>query len=161
MRTLTRMQQPTIVDRLAELYPAVYRRLHARRERGARAPSPEALAVMTHMEAAGPLTVSEAARHFGRAQSATSELVNRLQARAWVSRMRDPQDKRRVLVWLTETGFAELKRSREVLDRGLLVRTLAVMTGAEQRQLLHGLEALVAAADRALATPVKAKRMRV
>ena len=53
---------------IGELYPAVYHRLQSRWGKGERRPTAETLAVLTHLERAGPLTVTEAARHFRRAQ---------------------------------------------------------------------------------------------
>lgn len=82
----------------AMLYPALYRLLHSRWHKGEQRPSPEALAVMTHLQLSGPLTVGEAALHFDRAQSAMSELVDRAQAAGWLERAPDGRDRRRTLV---------------------------------------------------------------
>ena len=68
----------TIAAEIAHLYPAVYARLHARWALGEKRPGAESLAVLQHLWQAGPLTVGEAARHFERAPSAVSELVDRL-----------------------------------------------------------------------------------
>src|SRR5256885_2598320 len=95
---------------IGELYPAVYHRLHSRWEKDARRPTAETLAVLTHLELTGPLTVMEAARHFKRAQSAVSALVDRLERAGHVTRFPDARDRRRTLVWMTETGLALLRR---------------------------------------------------
>jgi DNA-binding MarR family transcriptional regulator len=131
---------------VAELFPAIYLRLHRRRKkRGLRADG-AMLAVMGHLSMAGPLTVTEAARHMDRAQSVMSELVDRLVAHGLVERMPDARDRRRVLVWLTDAGEEALRAEREVLSRGLLTAALERMARADRRALLHGMRALVAAA---------------
>src|SRR6185312_1870185 len=132
---------------LAELFPAVYLRLHARHfKRGHRANS-AGIAVLQHLAMAGPLTVGEAALHFDRAQSVVSEIVDRLAAAGLVERMRDERDRRRVLVWLTAAGFDELERDRQVLSPELVLAAMQRMKPAARRALLDGMRALVAAAD--------------
>jgi|SRR6476661_4200576 DNA-binding MarR family transcriptional regulator len=137
----------TAAEALAELFPAVYLRLHARHfKRGHRA-NAAGVAVLQHLAMAGPLTVGEAARHFERAQSVVSEIVDRLAAAGLVERMRDERDRRRVLVWLTPLGFDELERDRQVLSRELVLGAMQRMKPAARRALLDGLRALIAASD--------------
>lgn len=132
---------------LAELFPAIYLRLHARHfKRGHRANS-AGIAVLQHLAMAGPLTVGEAAQHFARAQSVVSEIVDRLAAAGLVERMRDERDRRRVLVWLTATGFDELERDRQVLSPQHVLAAVQRMKPAARRALVEGMRALVAAAD--------------
>lgn len=135
-----------IAAEIARLYPAVHALLHARRDKHESRPSPEALAVMAHLSLSGPLTVGEAARHFDRAQSAVSELIDRIEAHGWVARSPDGRDRRRTLVWLTDAGLAVLQRSREVLSRERLDAAVARLAPAERDALVAGLRALVAAA---------------
>ena len=132
---------------LARLFPAIYLRLHARRDKHGHRPPEQSLAVMQHLALSGPLTVGEAARHFGRAQSAVSELVDRLADDGYLARLRDTRDRRRVLVWLTDAGQALLAKEREVLSPELARAAVARMKPAARRALVAGMEALVAAAD--------------
>ena len=134
------------------LYPAIYQRLHARWRKEEQRPSPEVVAVLTHLELSGPLTVTEAARHFQRAQSAMSELIDRLQAHGHVERIRDTRDQRRTLVWMTEAGLDSLRRSRQVLDVDLLACCIERMSPGDRRCLVAGLRALVDAADAEITT---------
>jgi len=60
--------------------------------------------VLHHLSLTGPLTVTEAARHLGRAQSVMSEMIDHLEAKGFLARHRDTRDKRRTLVWLTAAG---------------------------------------------------------
>lgn len=109
-------------------------------------------AVLHHLAAAGPLTVGEMAAHLERAQSVVSEMVDALEARGLLARMRDARDKRRVLVWLTDEAQAWLAEEREVLDRARVAAALSRMTPSDRAALLDGMRALVRAADEAAAT---------
>jgi DNA-binding MarR family transcriptional regulator len=133
---------------VAELFPLIYLRLHRRWPKGVYRPTPEAMAVLLHLEGSGPLTVTEAARHMRRSQSTMSALVDRLERRSLIERMEDERDRRRVLVWLTPTGQDVLAEERRVLDRALLDRAIAGMAGGERMKLIEGMRALVAAATR-------------
>lgn len=133
-------------EQVADLYPAVYELLHARWHRDEKRPSPESLAVLQHLARSGPLTVSEAARHFRRALSAVSELMDRIEASGWIARSPDGRDRRRTLLWLTEAGTEMLERSRQVLSHDALAAATARMSAEQRAQLLAGLRALVDAA---------------
>jgi DNA-binding MarR family transcriptional regulator len=146
----SRLMDEANAERVTELYRGIYTRLHARRARGEHAGS-EATAVMQHLERTGPLTVGEAAAHFHRAQSATSELLERLERRGLVERMRDARDRRRALVWLTKKGFALLRRQEQVLSAPLVERALAAMPARDRRRLVEGMSALLRAADTLIA----------
>jgi DNA-binding MarR family transcriptional regulator len=134
-------------DELGRLYPAIYLRLHARLPKPERRLPAQSVAVLQHLAMSGPLTVGEAARHFSRAQSVVSELVDRLVARGFVERMRDERDHRRVLVWLTPAGLDLIDRDRQVLSRELVLAAIERMKPAARRALLEGMRALVAACD--------------
>lgn len=141
------MSEPdTSTAEVARLYPAVYELLHARWALHEKRPSPETLAVLQHLARTGPLTVSEAARHFGRALSAVSELVDRIEANGWIARSPDGRDRRRVLLWLTDAGEAVRQRSQSVLSLEALDAAMTRLTLAQREQLVAGLRALVDAA---------------
>lgn len=131
-------------QRFGELFPAVYLRFH-RRDGKRRELLGASRAVLQHLTLTGPLSVGELAKHLSRAQSVVSEIVEHLERDGWLERMRDPADKRRSLVWLSEAGLAELSREREVLSRELVARAMERMTAAERRALLRGMTALVRA----------------
>lgn len=141
------MNQNEAAQTFSELYAALYHHLHARWEKDEQRPSPEALAVLTHLKFTGPLTVSEAAQHFNRAQSAMSEMIDRIQANGWIERIQDGRDRRRTLVWLTTSGEQVLARSQQVLDLSLLGECLTCLTEEGQRQLTAALQKLVTAAQ--------------
>ena len=127
----------------AELFPAVYVHYCRRWKVDDYRPSHESAAILEHLMDSGPLTVTEAARHFGRSQAATSELLDRLRNRGLVDRIRDERDQRRHLIWLTKQGRDLTREIRRVLDPARLKRAFAKMTKAERRHLLEGMRALL------------------
>jgi DNA-binding MarR family transcriptional regulator len=126
----------------AGLFPAAYLRFH-RRDSKRPAVGNAGRAVLQHLSLSGPLTVGEAARHLDRAQSVVSEIVDALEAKGLLERLRDPRDRRRTLVWLSEAGAALLEREREVLSRALLEQAMRQMTEPEIDALLTGMRALL------------------
>ncbi|MCR9247765.1 MAG: MarR family winged helix-turn-helix transcriptional regulator [bacterium] len=99
----------------------------------------ESFGVLEHLARTGPLTVGEAAHHLSRSQSATSELVMRLERRGLLRRFPDTRDRRRHLVWLTEDGLAVLRDARQVLDGDRLAAALATLSERASRDLVRGL----------------------
>ncbi len=127
----------------AELYPTVYRRMYRRRDPRESRPGGEALAMLQHLRDCGPLTVTEAARHFDRSQSAISERIERMVARGLLLRIEDERDRRRHFVWLSEKGEELLRVEREVLSPELLARATQGMTADDRAALIKGMRALV------------------
>src|SRR5882724_6126949 len=72
-----------------------------------------------------------------------SEMVEHLERDGLVERMRDPKDKRRSLVWLSDKGLALLDCEREVLSSDLLARVMTCMKATDRRALLRGMHALI------------------
>ena len=79
------------------------------------------------------------ATHFDRAQSVVSEIVDGLEDKGLLARMRDSRDRRRTLVWLTDEAHEALRQQRQVLDRPRVERAMA--------RLVEAMRALVAAAE--------------
>lgn len=144
-----RMPDDTAPDAFAEemlaLYARIYEHLHTRWEKDERRLSPEALALLAHLSRSGPLTVAEAGRHFDRAQSAMSELFDRLEERGVLVRFKDSRDRRRTLVWLSDDGAALLRKSQSPLDLPRLHQALRRLSAPERQALSQGLVALVRA----------------
>jgi DNA-binding MarR family transcriptional regulator len=127
-----------------ELFPAVYLRFH--RRDGKRRELPGASrAVLQHLTLTGPLTIGELSRHLSRAQSVVSEIVQHLERAGFLERTRDPQDRRRTLVWLSDKGLRLLEREREVLSSELVARAMQRMTAGEREALLSSMRALIGA----------------
>jgi DNA-binding MarR family transcriptional regulator len=136
-------------DEIGRLYPAVYRRFHvSRRPIGGIDLTPRMLGVLHHLSASGPLTLGELATHLGLSKATATELVNRVEERGLVDRMRDERDRRRVYVWLTEHGRQRADAHARVLADDELLAAVARMTPHDRTSLINGLRALLAAADK-------------
>lgn len=126
-------------SRFTEVYQRFYRRVRPTAYR----PGPEALAVLRHLDQAGPLTVTEAARHFSRSQASTSELITRMEKRGLVERVADQRDRRRQLVWLTPQGVAAHEAATRVLSLDKLGRAFDQLSESEKAETVAALERLL------------------
>lgn len=134
-----------LAARIARLDAAIYKRFHAGRTQVAGEVTPRMVAVLRHLAVSGPLTVGEQANHLGLSRAAMTELIDRLEDRGLVARMRDEEDRRRVFVWLTDDGRDHVAGLPDADDP--LVRAVAAMTAPDRNRLVTGMEALLAAAD--------------
>ena len=133
---------------IARLYPAVYRRFHSsHRVVPGAAVTPRMLGVVQHLAASGPLTVGELVVHLNLSKAATTELVDRLEARGLVDRMPDERDRRRVFIWLTDAGRTCATSHPRVLADEALIHALAHMRAEDRVKLVEGLRALLAAGE--------------
>lgn len=121
-------------------YRAAVRRIRDKRERL----SPETVALLDHLAAAGPLTAGELSRHVDRAPSTLTEMVDHLVDKGLLTRDRDPADARRSLIWLTDAGQAALLDSQNVLDLDVLDAAGATLTEEQRNVLLDHFRAFVA-----------------
>jgi DNA-binding MarR family transcriptional regulator len=138
----------TAADEIGRLYPAVYRRFHvSRRPIDGSDLTPRMLGVLQHLAIGGPLTLGELATHLSLSKATATELVNRVQQRGLVDRMRDERDQRRVYVWLTEHGRQRANSHARVRADDELLAAVGRMTPADRESLINGLRALLAAAD--------------
>lgn len=142
------MDAETAADEFAELFPAVYRRFYRRLPANLIRLTSESIAALHHLEVAGPLTVTEAARHLERSQSAMSEMIDRLERRNLVARMADERDRRRTLVWLTDEGRTALNEAHRVLSGTRLRTVFAALDDRDRADLLRVMRLLVNASPR-------------
>ncbi len=133
--------------RVARAFPEVYRRYHwANRVRNGDLPvTRRALEVLLHLAASGPLTVGEQAEHLGLRRNSVSELLQRLEEKGLVARIRDERDERRVLVWLTQAGRDVVSRVGQVLAPDLLTQVLERMSADERSAVVRGFELIASA----------------
>ncbi len=120
-------------------YLAAVRRVRDKRERL----TPETVAFLDHLAAAGPMTLGEMARHIDRAASTVSEMVDHLVEKGLLTRDRDPLDARRSLIWLTDEGQGALVEARNVLDHEVLSQAGGQMSSEDRAQLLDLFEIFV------------------
>jgi DNA-binding MarR family transcriptional regulator len=144
-------------EEFAELFGAIFLRFHRRGPKRS-VWTPQGWAVLHHLEMAGPLTVTEAARHMDRAQSVMSEIIEGLARKGLLARMRDARDRRRTLVWLTDDGRAALASERQVLCLDRLAEACGRLGGNVRADLLRTLRALVEASAQLSPPQVSRKR---
>jgi DNA-binding MarR family transcriptional regulator len=89
-----------------------------------------------------PLTPSAIARHVHLSPSTVIGILDRLEGKGLVRRERDRQDRRRVLVSLTEVGEAVVVSAPSPLQ-GTLARAMERLPEAEQATLAGSLERIV------------------
>jgi DNA-binding MarR family transcriptional regulator len=106
------------------------------------------LEVLRHLKGAGPLTVGEQAVHLGIGRATATELIDRLEAKGLVARMRDERDQRRVFVWLTEEGRRRLAGLPDRRDPDPFVTAVAALDLGTRRQIVNGLSKLLEAASK-------------
>jgi DNA-binding MarR family transcriptional regulator len=139
-------EHDTDAQAYARLFPQVYLAFHRRDHKNPELSS-ASRSVLLHLAQSGPLTVGECARHFERAQSVVSEMVDQLERNGLLARMRDPDDRRRTVVWLTDEGRARIAEEQEVLSRTLLAAAFARLDSATRKQLIESTRALIACAE--------------
>lgn len=132
----------------AALFPELYRRFCRQIPPRAYQPTREALAILQHLADAGPLSVTEAARHMQRSQAAMSELLQRLVRRGLLARLPDERDRRRTLVWLTPAGQGVLDDARRVLSEDALVAALRQLQPIQRHALIESVQGLLATKPR-------------
>ncbi len=137
------MDAETAAREFAAVFPEVYRRFCRRMHRGEYQLTNESYGVLQHLADTGPLTVTEAAKHFGRSQSATSELIDRLVQRGLLERLADERDRRRTLIWLTDAGSQQLADARSVLSQELLQCAMGQLSENKRKRLIESMNSLV------------------
>lgn len=140
------------------LFSATFTLLHRRRPPEEFSLTPEGRGLLLHMAWAGPLTVGELATHTERAQSVVSESLAVLESHELVARVRDPRDRRRTLVWLTDRARRWLSEEQEPLDRARIDAVLATMDGDARQRFLEGYERFIAAAQQLRGTNLGSSR---
>jgi len=147
-RDRSNVDAEAVIAEVGVLYPAVLRRFQASRQRIPGSDiTPRMLSLLRLLAVTGPLSVGDQARHLGLSRATATELVDRLEGKGLVDRLRDARDRRRVFVSLTEAGRQRAASHPEVIACDDLVRAVQLMTPADRRALIDGLRALLAAAD--------------
>jgi DNA-binding MarR family transcriptional regulator len=98
----------------------------------------------------GPQGVAELAQRLGHSMPTQSRLVDRLEERGLVTRHREPGDRRRVTVALTEAG-ERLAGDQPILAGSPIRRAVEAMPPERRRAIAEALRELVEAVRRVLA----------
>jgi DNA-binding MarR family transcriptional regulator len=131
---------------ISRLQGEMWRRFQPQRQAiSGSAVTPRMLSCLRRL-AAGPLTVGEQASHLGISHATATEVVDRLEAKGLVERMKDDGDQRRVFVSLTERGREQTAAlaGRNVEDPFL--QAVAALPASTRAAIIEGLGALLRAA---------------
>ncbi len=148
------MQPAQAIREVMRHYPRIFFACHTRHVRDPktkRLVSAHQASILDHLERIEPITMMELARHMGVTLSTMSVNIERLVRRGYVSRTRDPRDRRRAQLLLTQAGL-RLREASTVLDAGRVGAMLDAMGAEERERGLSGLALLARAADRYMQT---------
>lgn len=100
------------------------------------------LATLRQLARHGRLSAGEVARGISVSQATITGVLDRLERRGLVTRSRDPQDRRRVVIELTEAGTEAVATSPPPLHERFILR-LAELPEAERQEIHLVLERIV------------------
>ena len=86
----------------------------------------------------GPITAGQLAQHLGLTSGAVSGMLDRLEIAGWVQRNRDAADKRKVVVTLLRTRFAEVAPLYDGSNRAIEEITTR-LSAAEMKAVISAL----------------------
>jgi DNA-binding MarR family transcriptional regulator len=128
-------------DVAARLYVALGRLVRVLRRTGTAEVSPGAFSALAALSAAGQLRPGDLAVREGVAAPTMTRIVAGLEEAGYVRRAPDPQDRRAVLVQLTEAGGSLLVGERSTRSRELR-RRVEALPAADRAALVAALDAL-------------------
>ena len=134
----TRECAAVVMDTIPMIMRTIGAEMH--RQHGADLPMPQfcALMFLKHHEGA---SLSFLARHRGSSISSASKLVDGLVERAYVSRGIASEDRRRIVLALTEFGEATLQSFHKE-EAGYLAEILATLSESQRATVMQGMELL-------------------
>jgi DNA-binding MarR family transcriptional regulator len=137
------------VETLLSAYPRIHfacRTRHVRDPVDGKVLSAHQISILSPLDSVDPTMVGELADHLGVTPSTMSLNLTRLEKAGYVTRERDPADRRVMNVRLTESG-ERMRSAQTMLDPELVDRMLLEMAPAVRRHALRGLVLLSVAAD--------------
>lgn len=108
--------------------------------------TPSQLILMEMIAKSGGATPSALAKEISLSHATVTALLDKLESRAFLKRMRNEHDKRRITVLLTEQGAAILENAPSILQQRF-VRGFDKLEGWERSFLVAALERTVALLD--------------
>jgi DNA-binding MarR family transcriptional regulator len=134
---------------LMDFYPKIYFACHTRHvidnENNIKLTANQA-SVLDHLDIAEPVTLYDLAMHMGVTPSTMSISVDRLAKMGYVNKIKDKKDARKTNLTLSQAG-AKIKKSKSVLDPGLVENVLARLSPKEIKLAMDGLGLLAYAAE--------------
>jgi DNA-binding MarR family transcriptional regulator len=147
------------LPRLLAAYPAIFLACHQEHRRDpqtAQILSAHQGNILDHLDAVAPTSLTQLAEHMGVTPSTMSLHIDRLAAGNYVTRRKDPTDKRRVLLLLTEAGL-RIKQANSVLEPDLVTALLSRLPANHRQAGIHGLELLASAARELMAAQSRSR----
>jgi DNA-binding MarR family transcriptional regulator len=142
------------VETVLRCYPQIYfacHRRHVRDEQSKAVLSAHQASVLDHLDDVEGTHLMELARQMGVTASTMSLMVDRLERGGYVTRERNKEDGRRVVLRLTATGV-RIKRQQNVLEPELVEAMLVRLDERRRLEALRGLELLAEAAREVVAS---------
>ena len=137
------------VHAVLSAYPRIYFACHTRHVRDPESEtvlSAHQASILSHLDSVDPTMVGELAEHMGVTPSTMSLTLKRLERHGYITRSRDPSDRRVVNVRLTSAG-ERVRDAQTVLDPERVHSMLATMSPEDRADGLRGLILLAEAAD--------------
>lgn len=138
------------VDFVAAALPRLMEQLRARSwvaAGGGGAVTEHQMRILRNLDDVDPVMVGELADFLGVTASTMSLNLKKLESSGWITRRRDPEDRRAMNVLLTPEG-RRLRDGAPVLDPGRVDAMLVAMRPQDRERALAGLGLLASAASR-------------
>ena len=149
---------PAVAREVMALYPRIYFACHSRHVRDPQTQkllSRHQASVLDHLDEVEPTTLNDLARHMGVTASTMSLMIDRLERKGYVVRLRDAADRRRVHLRLT-SGGVRVRQASSVLDPPRVEAVVSRLSGEEREAALRGLALLARAAQDQMAHGTRA-----
>ena len=130
-------------------YPRVFFACHTRHvhdPQSGEALSAHQASILDHLDEVDPVSMTDLAGHMGVTVATMSLAIDRLERKGYARRDRDPGDRRRVLLRITEAGV-RVREAKSVLDPVRVEEVLARLPSAKREAAVEGLRLLARAAD--------------
>jgi len=137
------------VETILSAFPRIYFACRPRQVTdpvGGRVLSFHQATILSHLDVVDPTMVGELANHLGVTASTMSLNLGRLEEAGYVTRQRDPEDRRVMNVCLTEAG-ERVRLAYSTLDPDRVGRMIDGLDPVRRRTALNGLTYLADAAD--------------
>jgi DNA-binding MarR family transcriptional regulator len=137
-----------IASRLRQVVRLVYRRVQT--ETGEGSPTRSEAAALSWLDERGPMTLRALADLEQVRQQSMSQSVDALQERGWATRSPDSNDRRQVIIALTQAGRSALETGRGVRQAWIVDAMQRLLDDEERRVLARSLDLLerIARAER-------------
>ena len=145
---------------MLEAYPRVYFACHTRHVRDPQsgdALSAHQASILDHLDEVDGVSMTDLAGHMGVTVATMSLAIDRLERKGYARRDRDPGDRRRVLLRITEAGV-RVREAKSVLDPVRIEQVLSRLSDADRAAALDGLDLLARASAAHMRGPSKERR---